>query len=400
METKIIDGYKIKKLDKETIARYISKVFSSDVYVEIIKKFNTREEAIYFSNNISKILFAYVSSTSDIYVSSAYKIMKDYLNSNLDINDFYFKKVVPQSLDKLGYDKHKISIKQMVDIFKHMYLNSKNNQFFTHSFNGALYPLISKEGLNGDKELFKSEFETLSKISHSPYKTGKLFLTSLGGHSMQYAIHSPERLHMMLSDPSIKLEDNESLNDYYNKCLIKLTSGLDDEIKQRIITAGKTIIDFYSSTNQSCIAIVGQSHDYKLTKSEKKFSFNIYVGLAKLRISLLPYLNKNIDLKNRYDDMLDSLKEDKSNAIDKLITFKIMFETEYPNNQIIKKGLKEMFKKTILDKCLNNFTYDGFGDGIEAKNNKIDIDQIAIARFININDIYISKYNNDKKVRM
>jgi hypothetical protein len=260
--------------------------------------------------------------------------------------------------------------------------------------------LISKEGLNGDKELFKSEFETLSKISHSPYKTGKLFLTSLGGHSMQYAIHSPERLHMMLSDPSIKLEDNESLNDYYNKCLIKLTSGLDDEIKKRIITSGKKIIDFYSSTNQSCIAIVGQSHDYKLTKSEKNFSFNIYVGLAKLRISLLPYLNKNIDLKNRYDDMLDSLKEDKSNAIDKLITFKIMFETEYPNNQIIKKGLKEIFKKTILDKCLNNFTYDGFGDGIEAKNNRIDIDQIAIARFMNINDLYISKYNNDKKVRM
>jgi len=366
--------------------------------LNIVKGFDKKNDAVLFYRNIGKIITAYVTSTGDISLMSASRIINDYNNvsrkegKNFNISNFYIQYVLPVSIYKLGYPVKPISemsVNEIINIEQHIKTISNNNKFYTHSFNGALENEISSNGLDISKEMFSKEIASLAKLTgKTPFKTGKLCYVELGEHSFQYAMGSPEKIYQMLNYSTInKQHENETLHEYYKRCLEELlnTSSLSQEEKKEIYDNGMKIIDYYYSQDKSCIAIIdNQSSD--IYPDFIRITYNSFLGLKSSIFSILKY-DKQIGIL--YSEVEKALNSKTPNCLELLEEFRKEFNSKYPQNKTIELMLQQQVTKVVTESCLNNFSHTGFGDGFVVPTGKVSPEKISIATFTNINDLYV-----------
>ena len=398
---KVIDNLRIPILTKEDITKYIESTFSSNTYINIIKKCNDRNLALLFYRNIGKILMSYITSSGDLSKESAIKIMEsyyEYISANrkeFRVSEYYVQNVIPLTLEKLGYDNKKLTTNKILEIEKHIALIYNNNRFYTHSFNGALYNNVNNYGLDINHELFNEEFLSLMKLTgQTPFKSGNLFYTELGEHSFQYASKSPEKLGMMLTT-DIEHEDDETLEQYYRRCLEKRLSlsTLSESDKSIIKESVNKLLNFYYGQHKSCIAVF-KGEDYN---NVPDYISTLYTCFLSLRSKIYSLLRDDNELKTKYQIVEESLKKASPDSIKLFDDFKKYFIDKYPNNKSINEMLNKQISYTITNLAIPILTHDGNGDGYVVASGKINRDLISIATIDNIYDLYANKKIEQKQ---
>lgn len=401
---KVIDNLRIPILTKDGVAKYIEMVFNSDTYINKVKECEDRNLALLFYRNIGKILMAYITSTGDLSLESATKIIESYYNyisknkNEFRVSEFYMQNVVPLTLEKLGYDEKQLlylPISKVLEIEKHISLVYKNNRFYTHSFNGALYKDVNNYGLDINRELFREEFSSLMKLTgQTPFISGKLFYTELGAHSFQYASKSPEKLGMML-DTDIKHKDGETLEQYYKKCLDKrlMDSNLTDNEKSILRANTNKLLSFYYGQHKSCIAVFKG----KDSNDIPNYISTLYTFFLSLNSKIYSLLRDDNELKIRYQIVEENLKKSNPDSVNLFEEFKKYFLERYPNNKSITEILNNQFSYAITSLAIPVLTYEGNGDGFVVSSGKIDRNLISIATIDNIYDLYAGKKTEQKQ---
>ena len=172
------DAIEMTNISEQEMAAYISRAFSANS----VKRMITEEDTLYHSEELfqkfGNILQAYASATGDLSNETIDSLAKDLhehkdilrqpydRNTRLEAEQIYFGKYVMPKIIENYAKKMKIeqplSLSDSCKILAAVETSSKNNRFRTHSFNGALFPEIKKNGLDINKEMFTEEFNILS----------------------------------------------------------------------------------------------------------------------------------------------------------------------------------------------------------------------------------------------
>lgn len=425
MERIIKKDYPLTLISKEEMAEYIQRFMESESFKNVVINEKNILGASDSYNKLSDYLTNYAIATGDLSNQSIEKIVKDF-KENQDVfdknsykktsrNPFvnhspvspsemkqeYFKRCLMPMIVEKWREKLEITdindLSSIIKIQEAISLQCKNNQYYTHSFNGALKEHIEANGLNIKNELFNDEYKSLSVLNgqDTPFKSGVLCYCELTENSFSYAPKSPERLHMQLNE-GIKQQDNETPQEYYKRCLhhkienpsTRLNTEQKSKIvenKVKIIADVEKMINFYYGQNKSCIAVWKQE---KETNEPAKAEDLITTQFLSIKTKEYFLLKKDAELSDLFSDVELSIKNRENGVLDKMQNVLDMFAKKYPDNDTIKSFFKDSSAKIISEYCLNNFMYGGYGDGYIAEGGVIDRDKFSIATFDNPYSLY------------
>ncbi|MCL2859871.1 MAG: hypothetical protein FWF46_04800 [Oscillospiraceae bacterium] len=404
---KIIAGYPITLITKEKMAEYVQRAIQSEAFKNTVINEKSIVDAKIRYTELSEYLINYATATGDLSNEGILKVIENLnesqktpetishnmysRNEKQEKFEKYLMPIIVQKWsDKLGI-KDTNTLINMIKIQKAIGLQSKNNRFYTHSFNSALLQNIDANGLNINDEMFVDEYKSLSMLNgnDSPFKTGQLFYCEMSQITFGYAIGSPERLRMGLGEYNVKQQNSETPQEYYKRCLqYKLEhpkTQLTDKQKVKILTDVEKMIDFYYGQNRSSIAI-WKADEGETTSIDVESSLSRHFSGIKSDQYLL--FSKDAELTAWYDNVMESLKNKDAGTINRMQNFIDMFNQKYPENRYMQDFLKNSSAKIISDKCLNNFMYEGSGDGYVVESGIMERDKFAVATFSNPKDLY------------
>ncbi len=368
----------VKKFSKEQIADFLQRIYTNDKVKEIVSKATNVDKAEDLNDKIGEFLIHFAISTGDMSDESissiAEKVGNTYLNSTtyLSRKDLFRKTVAPVIIDKVAKDldlKSPYSLQDLILISFNIKLQNSNNHFSTHSFNGALFGEVNSNGFDISKEPFVNEFNLLAKYGlTTPFKKGDLYVCELSYASFGYLHRNPEKLYMALTGVK-KQKDNQTQHDFLMECLVENIKELniDNQKKNELLFAGKKIIDFYTTSNKVCMAIIEKPSVVSFI-SPKDVILNNLCALP--RNSKIKLLNKkeflNACIEKRVDDVEKILDE---------------WEKDFPDSKsMIEKEKENAVFKYLTKYALNNFS-TAYADGYVVKDGKLARDDFALACF-------------------
>ena len=388
-----------KKISKEELASYIELFSKNSSFKEAVVE-ETYSATKTNCDMLSDFLVRYAISTGDLSLQSIENISKDFLIKNHEMNkqrenktlleiqkedekrtrkNRLFDSVVSNKIIECYTTqfsiKAPISSHNMAKIINAIAIQNGLCKFNTHSFAGALYDDVSKNGLDISREYFNEEFKSLNKLTNSPYKIGKLCYCELSEASFDYLHMSPERLWMALAGGE-KQCNGETKKEFAVRLLLQKleNSSFTNEEKNKIYTDTIKMIDFYCNTDDVCMAIMEE-------KYEKPLLFDYTNSIMNEIIFRL--VNK---IPKEYITQLKEIKDDKNIQNPLIKIEQILNEV----NQISEESAKvvndvknDIMFESLTKRCLNNYENVN-ANGYEAEGGKISIDQMAIAKFPDI----------------
>lgn len=271
MEIKEFKGVEYKVIDPQDLADYIETVYNNESFRTFLLSKKTKDICEQTTNRLSDILVKYYLATGDNRESSIESIIESFASHPVDyrnisgINDVKFHQfrygaypfIVDYWKKELGMEE--ASFVDMQEILTVAATHSSLNAFETHSFNGALKKSVERNGLNINNELFKNNFEYLSRMTSSVYETGNLYVCPLSEGSWGYMHHSPERLWMTIGSSSITREVGETDNEFakrsFDDVLAKNAGIYEESYLDTARVLGEEMIDFYTQSDDVCMAI-------------------------------------------------------------------------------------------------------------------------------------------------
>ena len=409
MEKIVCGMYEIKKLSLDDIAGYFERAFNNPVVKKMLNNSPSLSKASSNFEHFGNMLQAYVTSTGDLsdtmietlandFEKYSYKISQSVNTSKIDGKQMYFADhlmpyIMQHHMDRLGL-KEPLNLEQTTKVLKSIRLNCANNQFLTHSFNGALLEDIKRDGLDIHKEKFKKEYAILQSIGiFQPFQTGNLLFCELSKASFGYAKYTPERLAMSLAGDINSHDEYHTINEYFTEsfksCL--QSKNLSTEQYSNAFTAGKRMIDFYFGKDiKSVIAfkessrrIYTEENDY--AHAELKYALTDWMLSSKIEKQCL---DKNLqELNDEFKKAVEDIKS--TGSYKKMDDFIIKFSAQFPDDKIFQTILKNAIIKAVTNHCLNNFTYNGCADGYIIDGGKLETDKFSLAVIPNPIDQYI-----------
>lgn len=403
----VINDFPIKKISKEELSRYIGMAFNSPKYKEILNRSMNMNEAFQSYQALGLYLTTYAVASMDLSSASVDFILDRFLkhreeiklqNKNYSLTDsnkkiFFEKEILPCLTQiwkaKLSLEGH-MKLNDILKIEEAIYLQCKNNQYYTHSFNGALVKDVEKNGLNINSEFFQKEYQDLSKLSgDTSFKKGCLCYCEMSEGSFGYAVYSPERLHMILDHYSLKQKNDETIYEYYERCLhYKMENNehnLTEMEKIEIEASAHKIFAFYLGQGKSAMAIIERDSEIKDTTLTKR---SMYTDFLELKWKLRRVMRNDEELNILYEKVKQLFLEGKDSSILELENFIQLYQCKYPNKTDMQEFITGHFSRTLMEICLNNYLYAGFGDGYTAPNGVIERDEFALVTFDNPCDLY------------
>ena len=392
------------KIKKEELAEYISRAFDNEYIEQLAQDSESRVELFNQLSNLSSFIFAYATSTSDLSQESLSTILNDFVihkKEPLSLRKYFGNYIFPLIENKYKKDhgiKGPLSLIDYNNIYKEKFENSKSKTFFTHSFSGALFDEISKNGLDAKSEKFQDEFRFLSYFGlKTPYNRGKLHLTDLSYQTMGYALQPSERARMVLtSHTDLKEEDSETSLEYYDRVIENLEiKDCHEEDLETIKDYLTDISDFYFSNDRSCIAIIEGDNKRKY---DDDFSPFMYVLSNEYEYQTL--LENDETFRAMFEKTNTALRNYGDKGIEALELFANYMHAKYQGSRetaILDQAIKDNFLNNVTTFAINHFEVAN-GEGYVVESGHISPDKFAIATIANPL-IYYPEYKEKSKSR-
>lgn len=362
-----------KFITNQEMSAYLNLAFNSEIFRKIIGNCKNYDNVF---GKLGNVLAKYYISTMDNSMEGIELVCNLFINEYL--NNTFDKKFMNLLIDRCAESANlsgEITIVDKIKIVEIIRNRNLQNMFYTHCFPGALYETVASNGLDISNELFKAELSLLERYFRTAYKVGKLCYCEFSEASLSYAISNvPERVGLALggvTNNNGKNKHESYLNSFRNKLLLLLREG---EINQKrfeeLFEAGKRIIDFYCSNQQSCIAVF-RNNSFQTQEIQSNL-FNVIRIDSKLRGTFIG---------TKMSALLKRCQLEPSKA-------SIILEEGLLELETISPELKSIFIE-ILNNSLNdyllkygvkNYSFGGFADGYEIPSGKLSTDEFSIVR--------------------
>ena len=386
-------GIDFTDISEHDLADYIERLYSNRDFHDALFQAENIDKCRYYTNILSEIMVKYAISTGDLSMDNVKEIVNNVMNNrnkkrynNPDemkidrFNDSAYPCIVEYWKKKLG--RNDDSLQTTIDIVTAVSIQNRLNGFLTHSFNGALENNVRENGLNIHNEMFKENYQELLKVSADHYRVGELLFCELSEATYGYMHKSPERLWMKLN-MDFKQNVDESLREYGYRCLDEL---LPDDDQKDIKESVREMVDFYTSNDNSCIAIRKRNtaiDDGYAQKEMERLS-----SLAKFGLNLPFTITGKIpkELKDKY---LQTLRDKNSTLNDIEILLDEMSNVSEEVREDINK-IKAAAGVTLMCKWgIANYLHNGNVDGYRVEGGKLSNKEFALASFKNPVNVYI-----------
>lgn len=363
-------------ITNQEMSNYLNMTFNSEIFQKIISSCRNYSSANDVFAKLGNALAKYYISTMDNSIEGISLVcnlfVKEYLNNRFD--ELFMDLLIDRCSQMSGLDREP-TISEKVTIVEQISNRNLQNMFYTHCFPGALYEIVSTNGLDISNELFKDELSLLEKHFKTAYKVGKLCYCEFSSASLSYATYNvPERINFALG--GITREEGSNKYEWY---LNSFKNNLSLLLKERKITqneflvmfeAGKRIIDFYCLNQNSCIAVFRNPISDNAPKRTILFN-NIHVD-NKLRGTFIG--NKISELIKRCQ-----LEPDKISTI--LAQGVLELEAISPElKDIFIEILNSSLREYLLSVGIKNYLHGGFADGYEISSGKLSTSEFSIVR--------------------
>lgn len=386
---------KIIKISQDEMAQFLEKIYNSVVVRQQIANCPSLAKADDLSDYIGEFLVHYAVSTGDLSQGAidrlAQSIAKTYNGAkNISKDELFFSTAGAAIVDKVAQGlgmKSPFSLDDYSLILMNIEMQNKSNRFSTHSFNGALLEEVDKNGLDISKELFKDEFAQLQKIgAKTTFKTGKLNVCELSYASFGYLHRNPERVFMAFSGEE-RQKDDQTQREFYTQGLKNLAekSALGQQEKQQVVQAGERVIDFYTSSDKSCMAIIREKEISPSSSTAQNLLMNGLGGVAyKIPIKVRQQLDTD-EYRQAYQ----------AKDVGKIGEILQQWANEHPE---IEPTLQQQMEKSFYDAlkfgALNNFS-NSYADGYDIADGKLERDKFAIASFVDPVKVYPKQHQQN-----
>lgn len=411
MERKSDGKIEIDIFDAREMAGYIDKIFSNKGVRDLIISAKSIQAGKECYTVLGEFLTNYATATGDFSSEGIESVVSSIKQSRYILEEkqqykagvveenpkvrLFKASVLPMIVEhwrkKLGKDEN-LSLNDMAEIANALTFQCSNNKFRTHSFNGALLENVEKNGLDIRREMFREEYQTLSKISKSPYKTGELMFCELSAVSFGYATRSPERLWMTINKHDLKQKDDETIREFARRNVESIMQNEEDNLTEdevrKVAEDANKIINFYYVDSKCCISLIKQKVDVPYRDSNGPAISNLINLPSRVTFNLSEEdrarckacrLLPNAERLDKFDELLPDLKE------------------RYPKLRAeIEKVETAACQEILLRYGLNNFMYEGYSDGYKVESGRVAFDDLAIATFENPIDMYAT---NQKRIQ-
>ncbi|MDY6407442.1 MAG: hypothetical protein SPL08_01880 [Pseudomonadota bacterium] len=395
-----------RNISSDEMAKYLEQSFQNP---DVAQFLNTSDDILTMTNRfrtVGRYISVYATSTGDLSQRSVSKIVSDLQRHTTLEHDkrAYLKEIIGpmilrQQCQKLGLS-YPVSIEDTPKLLDSIRMQSKNNCFETHSFNGALIDEVKANGLDIHKEKFQEEFKELDRVGmRQPFQQGKLLFCELSYGTFGYALRAPEKLIMAFNHVSgKKQEKTQSNRDYCLECMEDYISqkGISGSDAESIRKASRPIIDFYfrPKGNKSAIAIrKGASLSHRPNFEEKMWQIFTYYML---KSDVSRFCKKNNDAQS-LQSFEEAVKEfNQSKKHDKLSIFVQEFTEKYPQDNPIQKAHQEFLYSTLRAFCLNNYEYANC-DGYAIPGGRLSPKEFSLAVMDNPIDNYVEYQKQQAK---
>lgn len=406
------------KIKKEDLAEYISRAFDNEYIEQLTLDSKSRFELFGQLTELSRFIFTYATSTSDLSQESLNTILNDFVNHKDELEDKdlvyggnksallkkyfgnYILPVIENNYKKEHGIEGPLSLIDYNNIYKEMATNSKSNEFFTHSFSGALLDEISENGLDAKGEKFKDELRFLSYFGFkTPYNRGKLHITELSYQTIGYALQPSERARMVLtSKTDLREDDNETSLEYYNRVIESLKiEDCDEEDLETIKEYLTEINNFYFSNNKSCIAVIEKEEKPK----DDTYILPLFRHVLSNRYKYQELLESDETFKAIYEKTDSALKEGSDKSIEILELLANYMHAKYEGSKetaTLDQTIKDEFIGMVITCATNHFEVAN-GEGYTVDSGHISPDKFAIATITNPL-IYYPRHKKSKEIEI
>lgn len=394
METKEYKGVDFKVIEPEDLAKYIERVYDNETFRSFLLGSRSKGFCEQTTNRLSDILVKYYIATGDDSEKSIETIVSSFRDNPVDMrnvsgpNDIKFHQfryaaypfIIDYWKNELGKDE--LSFADIQEIMIVAATQSYINRFDTHSFNGALKDRVEREGLNINNEMFKENFDYLSSFAGSAYAVGDLFLCNLSESSWGYMHHSPERLWMTIGSHSVTREPGENDNEFAKRNLDDVLSryvGLyDDKYLETAKVLGDEMIDFYTKSDDVCVAICRKGEP----NIEEAYQKSVGTITSRLNYAFqLPYKFQRAFPRELVQELnniaIDGEKEGKLDDIERIV--EEMIAASPDKAAVLRDYITHVFSSNMAAYSVLNYMHEGASDGIRVKGGALPREAFALA---------------------
>lgn len=409
MEKIVCGAYEIEKLNIKDIAGYFERAFNNPVVKKMLNGSSSLSQASSNFEHFGNMLQGYVTATGDLsetmietlandFEKYSHKISQPVNTNKIDGKQIYFAEyvmpyVMSHHMNKQGL-KEPLNFEQTAIVLKSTRLNCDNNQFLTHSFNGALLEDIKRDGLDIHKEKFKEEYDTLRSVGlFQPYQTGNLLFCELSKASFGYAQYAPERLVYSLGGNISSHDESHTISEHFTESFKNhlQSKNLSPEQYSKVFAAGKKMIDFYFGKDIKSAIAFKESNERVYTEENNYAHRELKYALTDWQLaSKIERQCQSQDLQELNDKFKKAVNDIKSTgSYKKMDAFITEFNLHFPDDKTFQTILKNATIKAVTNDCLNNFTYNGCADGYRIEGGKLGVDKFSVAVIPNPIEQYV-----------
>ena len=398
-----------RNLSSADMATYFERSFQNP---DVRQYLNTADRVSEMDNrfvSVGRYISVYATATGDTSQEAVSRITSD-LKNHADLTrdkQVYLKEVfgpmiIRHHCQKMGIG-YPLSIEDTPKVLETIRLQSKNNRFETHSFNGALVDEVRTNGLDISKEKFQSEFRNLERAGlKQPYQKGNLLFCELSYGTFGYALRAPERLMMSLGVKYEAQGKTQSTHDFCTQSLKKYVqdNGITESDRATILDAGQKIIDFYFRPEGNKSAIAVRKMNPSVTTSDfesdmwKSFGYAYY----RIRGDMVQFCRRQGDEQNLqlFEEAYQEFRQSKKT--DSIKSFVQKFTRQYPHNNPLTKVQENFLYETMNRRCLNNYDYANC-DGYVIPGGRLSPQEFSLAVLDNPIDVYVAYQKNPPQPR-
>ncbi len=382
------------EISNQEMAKYMSMIFNSDALKELYKRFPLNADDLFC--NLGNVLGKYYISTGDNSMESAEKIISEYVahEPKTFLRQSFMPMVEASVAKELGLNQP-LSIKDRIRIVEHVRERNSKNKFYTHCFPEAIYDDVSTNGLDISKELFQEEFSVLSKISKTPFMTGKLNYCELSAGALGYAtLGIPERVRLTLVKKS-KQNKGEPMKDFLERALREqadeeiINGKITEDDRESILQAGQKIIDFYLRPN-SCVAFFKKEDIYADNSRDTQKNDDRIKSLFIGKLGTFNNISWGRYVSSIAEESISKIKKNPDMFEKVYAEFFERIKTEIPSlEEYFDDFIEDTFAEILSRGAISNYEYSGNVDGYCMENGKLSRGHFEIATFTTPREVAI-----------
>ena len=358
----------------QELSNYMNNLFNSPYFQQVV---NYQQSLFTVLGNL---LTKYYISTHDDSEESIKYLCMAYITCLKEKRNFTEEIYIPYIFKKIREELQLEEPLSLLERVKIAYLLKERNinKFYIHSFPGALYEEVKTNGLDISKELFQQELSLLERTSRTSYKKGVLCYCELSEASLSYATSGmPERVKFALdikTDNDIDLPKKEYYRKLFQRSITsKIKEGtLKKEVAPSYIDIGLRVLDFYTSSDESCIAI------FQTRESKKVIPLEDFINsFMKINLYEISKTTIGAEIIKRLENITDPIK-----YIEELDLILIELTNTNPLlKEILEIIIDQKLEEIVKHISIPNLEHGGFADGYEIEGGKLSPRDFSLVKF-------------------